>query len=63
MINELNEITLESMCEFYNSNKDFHDYVERFSKSNNIGIVKSMRHSIVKEAYIMYNDNYKNKSK
>lgn len=59
----MTDTTLESLCEFYNSNKDFHDYVDRFSEKNNISVIKSLQHKIVKEVYISYQKGGINESK
>lgn len=59
----MTDTTLELLCEFYNSDKDFHDYVDRFSEKNNISVIKSLQHQIVKEVYISYQKGGINESK
>lgn len=59
----MTDTTLESLCEFYNSNKDFRDYVDRFADKNCISVIKALQHKIVKEVYISYQKGGINESK
>ena len=39
------------MKKYYQKDKDFRDYVDKFSKKHKISVEEAMKHRIVKEVY------------
>ena len=39
------------MKKYYQKNKDFRDYVDKFCKKHKISVEEAMKHRIVKEVY------------
>lgn len=44
------------MREFYETNKDFKDYVDKYAKKNHITPEEALTHATVREAYKYYRE-------
>ncbi len=42
------------MSEFYESNPDFKEYVDRYARTRGVSVAEALEHEIVKEVYKYY---------
>ena len=48
-----------TMKDFYNSNTDFKEYVERYCKKHKCTVEEALKHKIVEDVYEQYKENSK----
>ena len=49
----------ELMKEFYNSNADFKNYVDKYCKKHKCSIEEAMKHKLIEAVYEQYKENNK----
>lgn len=52
----------ELMKEFYNSNADFKNYVDKYCKKHKCSIEEAMKHKLIEAVYEQYKENDKTDS-
>ena len=52
----------ESMKDFYNSNTDFKEYVERYCKKHKCTVEEALKHKVVEDVCEHYKEHNKSKS-
>ena len=50
------------MKDFYNSNTDFKEYVERYCKKHKCTVEEALKHKVVEDVCEQYRENDKSKS-
>lgn len=45
---------MPQMVEFYNTNKDFKDYVDKYALQHRMMVEDALTHSLIHEVYIYY---------
>lgn len=44
------------MNEFYNSNSDFKEYVDKYCLSRRVSVEEALTHELVRQVYLMYTE-------
>lgn len=50
----MTDISIDSICAEYNTNKDFHNYVDQYCAKHNTTVIKAFSHELIKSIYIEY---------